>query len=76
MADTCKSCGAKVIWAKNEKSGKPMIFDVEPVDGGQWVVKEGVAYYVKKENVLDGKMRGHVSHFATCPNARSHRRKR
>jgi hypothetical protein len=30
----CSSCGADIFWARNEKTGKRMPVDVEPVDNG------------------------------------------
>jgi len=74
----CKSCGAKVIFAKNEKTGKTMIFDAEPVDdGGTWHIKDGVAYYIASKDYIDEAVGEplYVSHFAGCPNPRSHRKK-
>jgi len=77
MADTCKSCKAPVVFAKNEKTGKTMIFDAEPVDEGTWFIKDGKAYFIDKKNYIDQEVSAllYVSHFASCPNAKSHRRK-
>ena len=62
MPSLCKSCGAKVTWAKF-KSGKPAILDFPP-EKRIVVDEDGVA------RILDT----YISHFATCPNAAHHRK--
>lgn len=64
----CRSCGAEVIWVETEK-GRRMPVDAESTEGGNIVLVDGVAKYVKAGEGT------HVSHFVTCPNAKSHRRK-
>ena len=73
----CSSCGASIIWCKTE-SGKAMPLDAEPVpDGNIQLDSQGQATYMKKgdderwHNVVRFK-----SHFATCPNAATHRKKK
>lgn len=71
MAATCRSCRAPIIWAVSAKTGKPMPLDYARVD-------EGVRWQPDAENVArqcSGRELGHVSHFATCPDAVRHRRK-
>lgn len=71
-AATCKSCGAQIAWVVTE-SGKRMPLDYAPQQmlmSGSFVVDETfegnpVARSVKAV---------YISHFATCPNAASHRR--
>lgn len=71
---TCKSCGAAVIWAKTEK-GANGIYDAAETtppdpEGRYWVIgDDGVARQGDKGSP------GHVSHWATCPNAAQHRKK-
>lgn len=85
----CKSCGAEITWIKT-RDGKSMPCDSEPVyfipdpkgkslivtDNGQTVkgdiVDKKVALYSQDEKVTV--MTGHISHFATCPNANKHRK--
>lgn len=55
---TCKSCKAEIVYLKTQ-AGKVM-----PVDAS--TVKAGDTHFN-----LD---RGHVSHFSSCPNAKSHRK--
>ena len=72
----CKSCGAEILWVKTE-SGKAMPLDAKPVDGtkvdGTCIVDHGVAKFGAIDCPRDTPQ--FVSHFATCPNAKKHRRK-
>lgn len=80
----CKSCGAEIKWI-TMASGKSMPVDAEPIyyttahpgakgddvltlvtDAGQ--IAKG---YFNPE----GQKRGYTSHFATCPNAKQHRKR-
>jgi len=83
MSATCRSCGAEIVWARTETTGRPMPIDVEPVDGGNVVL-----YEAPDTGELTAHVEGkgphpvtwptplrYVSHFTTCPNAAAHRRK-
>ena len=61
MASECRSCGAPVIWVKT-KAGKNM-----PVDYATFNPGDRPVYDADK---------GHISHFATCPDADKHRKPR
>ena len=61
----CKSCGAGIIWVKME-SGKAM-----PLDA-----KETLLWKPVREGMSPIQVKGHQSHFSTCPNADSHRKKK
>jgi len=61
MSTECRSCGAIIVWLKT-KSGKSMPVNYETFNTGD----SGV---FSPEN-------GHISHFATCPNADKHRKNR
>ena len=63
MSDQCRSCGAPIVWATSAKTGKAMPLDV--------------AFKVISVERADGTVeavRGREAHFATCPNAASHRK--
>jgi hypothetical protein len=65
-----------VRWAKS-KSGKLMPVDLEPVEGGNIELTEDgdvlLATYVKpNSHPFQDRF---VSHFSTCPNAATHRKK-
>lgn len=55
---TCRTCGAEIVWLKTG-AGKNMPTDAETVTRGDTQFEEAA---------------GHISHFATCPQAASHRR--
>ena len=75
---TCRSCGAEIRWAITE-TGERMPLDADPVGS----VKAGL-FTITVETV-DGEervearsvrpARFYVSHFATCPNAETHRKR-
>lgn len=80
MADRCKSCGAEIEWATSAKTGKAI-----PLDLGEavavpgrpisvlLVVWEGVARPAQLDDPPSVKLR--TSHFATCPQAASWRKR-
>jgi hypothetical protein len=86
----CVSCGGGIIWAINGTTGKRMPVDAEPVENGNVVLAimgQGrtvcgkwrhrgtvVATVLKKGQSVEAGRPRRVSHFATCPNAASHRR--
>ena len=78
----CKSCGAQIVWVKTD-SGKRMPVDAEPSeDGNVFVADDGplrtgclVIVLGQPDLLTDPDVR-HKSHFATCPDADSHRSKR
>ena len=60
----CKSCGAKITWAKTEKGKNiPLDFPGE------------MRLVVTRGNTAVTQMT-YISHFATCPNAAEHRKPR
>ncbi len=77
MADKCRSCEAPIRWAVTGK-GRRMPLDAQPSPDGTIAVEPE-----DELGVIVGIVRGvsttqprFVSHFATCPNAGGHRRKR
>lgn len=68
----CRSCGKPVDWVTTE-SGKKMPLDEKPDPSGNIVLIHGIAHVLKKgEEPLERPTR--TSHFATCPNAKTHRK--
>lgn len=59
MADKCKSCEAPILWVTVERTHKSMPVNPEFVTV---VTETGMV------------IQGHVSHFATCPQAAEHRK--
>lgn len=78
VSATCRSCGAPIIWART-LSGRNMPLDAEPNPEGNVVLARGLAIVREKPSFeLAGEDEGatrHTSHFATCPNAATHRRR-
>jgi len=75
---TCKSCGASVYWAET-KNGKRMPLDAEPVNNGQWLLFFNERLQILKTRKVtkndDPYQNRYDSHFATCPNAKNHRKR-
>lgn len=75
---TCRGCGADIEWAR--LNGKPHPFDVDPDAKGSHMLMETasevatVAVLVPKEKRKSGD-RLVLSHFATCPQAASFRKR-
>lgn len=79
----CRSCGAEIIWVETE-NGKKMPCNSDPVT--YWKNAKGKATIVTPNGEvckadLEGDINkatgyGYISHFATCPQADKHRRKR
>lgn len=85
MASKCRSCSAPIVWAeteaKGDKPGKKVPLDADPADLSR-------ALTVPNGNLLFTNLRSgdgtpivryvtggpHRTHFATCPNAKKHRR--
>lgn len=56
----CKSCGAEIVWLKTAQ-GNNMPVDASTVLAGE-------------DKIFDP--RHHESHFVTCPNATTHRKRK
>lgn len=77
----CRSCGAEIIWIKTAASTMPC--DPQPCyykpdrQGAAMMVTQGGE--VVRATLVDAARAvgvGYVSHFATCPDAARHKRKR
>lgn len=78
-ATPCRSCGAKIIWTETEATGKKMPIDyAEDAEKGNIVILDNGKARVLGGDALteaqDERLKLHTSHFATCPNAKSHRK--
>lgn len=83
-ASNCTSCGARVRWVMTS-TGKSMPVDELPVEDGNVILSilsqpggQGplVARVVAKTDVVDVMTARFKSHFATCPDAAKHRRRK
>lgn len=70
----CRSCGAAIIWAKTE-AGKSAPFDAEPAPDGNVILERTGTAFVVPEEERSKFSNLHKNHFATCPNAKTHRKK-
>jgi hypothetical protein len=68
MADTCRSCGAPILWVFTE-GGKRMPVDAKPASGLVLDDPESPTPTARIRRV-------YTSHFATCPQAAQHRKAR
>lgn len=68
----CSSCGARIAWA-NTSNNRRMPLDLTPREDGNVIIMNGIAHVMKAGEETDRER--YVSHFATCPNAKSHKRK-
>lgn len=83
----CKSCGAEIVWIKSSKTGKMIPCDAELIKfeldiakGERFVTPEGDVCCGHRIDGSEGKKlthikQGHISHFATCPQANIFRRR-
>lgn len=79
----CKSCGEEIVWMKT-KNGRDMPCDPNLVPfwakfkgKGKVVTLEGDVVSCEFEGPLDEMTNvGRIPHWATCPNANQHRRRR
>lgn len=72
-ASHCRSCGAPIEWAITV-NGRRIPLDLEATPSGNLIVVDGTARPPRDDEDRPFLMR--VSHFATCPTAGVHRRKR
>ena len=75
----CKSCGAEIIWLPTA-SGKSMPCDAKPVPykedpAGNLTLLTNDGRVVKAKADMSSDKMGYTSHFATCPDANSWRRR-
>lgn len=83
----CRSCRADIVWAETEakpnKPGRKIPLDADPDNHG-WakVVPNGNLLFTGTETgdgtpivrYVPKQIGRHVTHFATCPNAKKHRK--
>lgn len=92
MSAACSSCGAPIEWAVSERGKRMRVDADPVTEGNillshRRVGEPPVALYQSPEEIeqlraqherspQEGPLLLFLSHFATCPNARAHRRKR
>lgn len=71
MSALCRSCDAEILWRRTA-AGQRIPIDALPDPQGNVEILDSIEAKVHGGPV-DG---GHLSHFATCPDAAKHRRPR
>lgn len=73
----CKSCGSEIFWAKTIK-GASIPIDAKPSPRGNIILSEnGTALVYRDPSAIAPRYANeprYLSHFATCPNADTHRK--
>jgi hypothetical protein len=73
-AKRCSSCERPIIWAKTD-TGKWMPLDYDPDEGGNvFFFLDFTCKVGRQTDQTPQFATRHFSHFATCPNAKDHRR--
>ena len=77
---TCRSCGAPIVFITSTK-GRRVPCDAQAVKfrrflGGPDKVVTPNGEVLTGKISEDGNETGYISHFATCPNANAHRKRR
>lgn len=72
----CKSCGAKIRWAKSVSTGKMIPLDPTPADGGKFglIIEPGDSVPLAVAAQPHHSLR-YDRHSASCPFAGQHRRR-
>ena len=68
-AAECRTCNAPVIWVQSASTGKRMPLNRDPIPGGTYQIDERGFAHVDRSQPT-----GRISHFATCPNAKTWRK--
>lgn len=69
---SCDTCGEPIIFAAT-KAGQRMPLNAESSPNGLWVIVNGE---IRRATATDAPGERYTTHFATCPDAREHRRSR
>ena len=71
---TCRTCGAKIIWAVTDKGHNIPIDPTPRPDGNLMLCEDGAVLLAIPVCEGDNPTERYVSHFASCPDAAVHRR--
>ena len=74
----CRSCNAPIYWLKHHETGKLAPICAEPSENGNLIVDlDAGTYAVSPKNLyVQDDRRRHLNHFADCPNASTHHKRR
>lgn len=71
----CSTCKAPILWARWALSGRAVPIDPTPVSSGNLALEAGRVHLYTDDDARLQRER-FTSHFATCPDADQHRRRR
>lgn len=75
---TCRSCGAKILWAEMQATGKKNPLSFEPTEMGNVLIQgDGRAVALGpagREAAIKRGEKLYLSHFVDCPNAAQHKK--
>ena len=70
----CRLCGAPILWVRSQNTDALVPLDQEPVEKGRIALVDGKAVVLRgdlfEEHLEEGPR--YQSHFASCPNAVQH----
>lgn len=69
----CRSCAAQIYWVVTEH-GKKMPVDAKPVENGNIIFVNKQAHVLRAGEQVEQGVHRWISHYATCPQASSHRK--
>ena len=77
----CRSCREQIMFGVSDRTGKRIPLNPRPVEGGNvWIVgwqgPTPVVEMASREHRPPPDAELYISHFATCPNAKAHRRRK
>lgn len=68
----CTTCNAEIRWVSTQ-SGQRLPLDLQPAKDGNILIVAGFARVIPLEERANIKAPLYKSHFATCPDAESHK---
>jgi hypothetical protein len=78
--ETCRSCGAPIIWTRTAFNGKPIPIDLAPTDNGNILLQprdteRHIALVLPPGDERITTETTYTTHFATCPDSDQWRRR-
>lgn len=63
---TCTGCGARIIWRRNENTGRVAPIDADPTRDGNVVIVDAEFYRILPPGQGSAGQPRHLNHFVTC----------